>query len=302
LLRFGDDDYGQAPQPSAEQTKNPFYAIYRVGNGVDGNVGRETISRILVSPVPTAGSKDFPVWVVPAQLGGEGITKVRNPIEAQGGVEPESIEDVQQFAPQAFRNQKRAVTTSDYESILLGFPGVVKAFAERKWTGSWWTYFISVDRTGGRPVDRSFKQAVLDFLDGYRLAGYDLEITGPLYASLDIQIHVCLSPGFQKGDVERRLLAAFSNKVLSDGTKGFFYPDNFTFGQPVYLSRVYARALSVVGVSSAEALRFQRWGKRSENEITSGVIQIAPSEIARLDNDSNFQENGIIKFTFDGGL
>ena len=39
---------------------------------------------------------------------------VRNPLPAQGGVDPESIETVRQRAPYAFRTQERAVTPEDY--------------------------------------------------------------------------------------------------------------------------------------------------------------------------------------------
>ena len=39
---------------------------------------------------------------------------------------------------------------------------------------------------------------------------------------------------------------------LPDGRRGLFHPDNFTFGQPVYLSRLYAAAHAVDGVDSVE--------------------------------------------------
>ena len=42
---------------------------------------------------------------------------VRNPLPAQGGVEPETIEDVRQRAPAAFRTQERAVTEADYAEV-----------------------------------------------------------------------------------------------------------------------------------------------------------------------------------------
>ena len=142
-LRFGDGTFGSAPIPSTKQDPNPFYAIYRIGNGSSGNVGREAISRIVNASVyGTYVQTDTP-------FDGTGILTVRNPMEAQGGTDPEDVEDVRQFAPYAFDSQQRAVTPQDYATILGQYTGVEQGYAQLRWTGSWWTWYISVDRTGG---------------------------------------------------------------------------------------------------------------------------------------------------------
>ena len=41
---------------------------------------------------------------------------------------------------------------------------------------------------------------------------------------------------FRRADVEARLRELLSARVLSDGSRGFFHVDNFTFGQPLVLS------------------------------------------------------------------
>ena len=133
------------------------------------------------------------------------------------------------------------------------------------------------------------------------MAGYDLEITDPVFVPLDIQMHVCAAAGYAPSTVLSGLLDAFSSKVLPDGTKGFFYPDNFTFGQTVFLSTIYETATSVPGVSSVVVDVFQRYGRVSQGELATGEITMAPSEVARLDNDPNFPENGILVITVDGG-
>ncbi len=115
---------------------------------------------------------------------------------------------------------------------------------------------------------------------------------------------------------EGRLLEIFSAVDLPDGRRGFFHPDNFTFGQPVYLSQVVATAMRVPGVRSstwprgrrqmhsspaAPAHRFQRWGQRPRGELAAGRIVFDRLEIARLDNDPNAPENGQIEFFMEGG-
>ena len=78
------------------------------------------------------------------------VTSVSNPLPATGGADPEPLEHVRLYAPQAFRTQKRAVTEADYAAFAERHPEVQKAGATRRWTGSWYTIFITVDRVGGR--------------------------------------------------------------------------------------------------------------------------------------------------------
>jgi hypothetical protein len=140
------------------------------------------------------------------------------------------------------------------------------------------------------------------FLERFRLAGYDLEIDAPTFVPLNILIMVCVAPGFFRSDVKQSLSDVFSNRDLASGGRGFFHPDNFTFGQPLYLSRIYETAMAVNGVASAEVKRFERFGKTPNKELDNYMLMPAPLEIVRLDNDPNFPENGKIEFEMHGGL
>ena len=279
-LRFGDGVFGQVPAPLTR-----FEAIYRVGNGTAGNIGAEAIAHI-VSNIA-------------------GITAVSNPLPGTGGTEPEPIAQVKLDAPQAFRTQERAVTEADFAALSLRHPDVQQAVATRRWTGSWYTYFVTVDRKGGRPVDAAFEQDFRRFLERFRLAGYDLEVDAPQFVPLDLRFAVCVQPGYFPGDVEAALLETFSNRDWPDGRRGFFHPDNFTFGQPLYLSAVVAAAMAVPGVQWIETAgaraRFQRWGRTASQELENGEITFERLEIARLDNDPNAPENGRIEFIMEGG-
>ena len=276
-LRFGDDRLGRRPSPGTA-----FTATYRVGSGKAGNVGAEALTR-LVAPI-------------------DGVT-VRNPLAAAGGLDPEPIRDVKLYAPQAFRTQERAVTPADYAAAAQRHPDVQRAAATRRWTGSWYTMFVTVDRKGGRPVDAAFEAALREFLEPFRMAGYDLEIDSPRYVSLDLALTICVKPHTFKAVVKQALLEAFGNRDNPDGSRGFFHPDRFTFGQPVYLSQVIARAMDVPGVASVMSVdRFHRYGEDPHGELGQGFIPMSRLEIARLDNDRNAQERGQIAFTMQGGL
>lgn len=280
-LRFGDDVMGKRPSPGTS-----FEASYRIGNGRAGNIGAEAIGH-LVLPIG---------HIIPAG------TRVRNPLPAQGGVDREPTYQVSIYAPQAFRRQERAVTEDDYAEMAQRHPDVFKAVATLRWTGSWYTIFVCVDRKEGRPVDSEFEQDLRSFLERYRLAGHDIEIEGPNFVPLDIAFKVCVAPGYLKENVKSALLEAFSNVEFQGRKRGFFHPDNFTFGQPVYLSQLVAEAMRVPGVLWVETIRFQRWGRDSEGEEDAGMIKLERLEIARLDNDLSLPENGRIDFLMSGGM
>jgi predicted phage baseplate assembly protein len=128
-------------------------------NGSAGNVGAETLAHIV--------SND------PA------ITAVRNPLPAAGGVDPETTADIRRDAPQAFRTQKRAVTEADYARTAELDTSIQRAAATFRWTGSWHTVFITVDRFAGLPLTSEFEAQLGREIEPYRMAGHDLEIDSP---------------------------------------------------------------------------------------------------------------------------
>ena len=275
-LRFGDDEHGKRPNAGTS-----FSASYRVGNGTAGNVGAEAIAHVVTND--------------------ESILWVSNPMPAAGGVDPESLEAVRRDAPEAFKIQERAVTPKDYADVVERYKQVQQAAATFRWTGSWHTVFVTVDRGNGKEVDTAFEDELRNHVEKYRMAGHDLEVDGPRYVPLEVGMHVCVKPNHFRGHMKPALLTALGNGVLPDGELGLFHSDNFTFGQPVYLSQLYARAQSVEGVESVTIHTFQRLREPCCQALDEGVLSMGRLEIARLDNDPNFPERGVLKLTLGGG-
>jgi predicted phage baseplate assembly protein len=275
-LRFGDGKYGRRPAD-----KTVFEATYRIGNGAAGNVGAETLAHILTDD--------------------DSIVGVRNPLPARGGVEPETIEHVRAAAPFAFLTQERAVTQDDYARVAERRPEVQRAAATFRWTGSWRTVFLTADPVGKESVDSPFKDTLRQFIDTFRMAGYDLEIESAIYVSLEIEMTVCVQHDHFRADVEEALLQIFSNRTLPDGRRGVFHSDNFTFGQPVYLSPLYEAALDVDGVASVDITTFQRQDNPNTEARDTGKLSLGRLQIAQLDNDPNFPEHGVFRLTMVGG-
>jgi hypothetical protein len=296
-LRWGDDVLGRCPAVVGTQPPSDggFTATYRVGRPAAGNVGAEAIAHLVASPT---------LWSS-ALLAA--VTEVRNPLPATGGTAPESLEEVRRYAPQAFRVQQRAVTEADWVARAEDHPGVQRAQARLRWTGSWHTVHVTVDPLGGGPFDDDLRTSLLAWLEPFRLAGYDLELVPPAYAPLDIALTICVRPGHHPEDVEQALLAELGTGVLPDGRPAFFHPDRLTFGDSIWLSQVVARCTAVEGVHLVETApgrnpnRFSRWGRPQGDELERGRIAIGPSEIARCDNDPNHPDHGQVQLFMEGG-
>lgn len=276
-LRFGDGICGREPDGGAT-----FTLTYRVGNGQAGNIGSDALAH-----------------VVSDSLGGV-VTRVRNPLPASGGTDPEPVEQVRHHAPQAFRTQERAVTEADYTEVLGRHPDVQQAVATKRWTGSWYTVFISVDPRGASELSEELKATLLEWLERFRLAGYDLHMDGPQYVALDLELRVCVKIGHVRATVKEELLRRLGTGVLEGGALAFFHADHFSFGDPVYESRLLAEAMKVTGVDHVSVERLDRWD--GEGSLASGVLPIGRLEIARLDNDPNQRENGVLSLVMEGGI
>ncbi|MGW7756654.1 putative baseplate assembly protein [Streptomyces violaceusniger] len=297
-LRFGDGRYGAEPAPGARLAVH-----YRVGGGTAGNVGPEAINHLVLCRDPESRGKAATGQPMP-------VAGVRNPLPAVGGTEPEPVEQVRQLAPLDLkRTRHRAITAEDYAALASGLPGVQRAAAEIRWTGSVQEAHIAIDAYGTGEPPPDLLDSVAHALEGYRRIGHDL-VVGPARAvPLDIALAVCAAPGHQHGQILAELYRALGSRRFSGGRLGFFHPDALTFGEPVRLSRLVAVAAAVPGVLSVEVTRLRRlWhegleGPKGPDDGTSyetthgealedGILRLGPLEIAQCDNDPNRPENG----------
>jgi len=282
-LRFGNGEMGRKPQAGTM-----FTAKYRIGNGLVGNVGAEAISHLMFKNISVSGVN----------------FTLRNPMPARGGTAPEPISEVKLFTPQAFRKElQRAIIADDYAAIVLReFKYKVQnAIGKLRWNGSWYEVLVAIDAYGQEQADQMLLDEIRKRLHRYRRMGHDLVVKSAQRVPLDIKLEVCVLPNYLRGHVKAELLKVFSNKRLANGRQGFFHPDKLTFGDDVYLSKLVATAQSVEGVASVTVNKMQRWCDLANDEIEKGVLKLSPFEIARLDNDPGFQENGILNLDMRGG-
>ena len=281
-LRFGDNELGRTPKPDTV-----FQAEYRVGNGLIGNVGAEVINRLVFR-------KNF----------NAAITQVRNPFPAQGGNSPETLAEARLLAPHAFRdNLQRAITTDDYAQIVMRdfADKVQKAAATLRWTGSWYEVLVAIDPFAANEDEPQLLCKIAHHLRRYRRIGHDVQVALARYVPLELEMTICVLPGYLQGHVKAAVMEVFSNRLLANGQRCFFHPDKLSFGDGVYLSQLIATAQAVTGVENVQVTVFKRQFEAANAEIDNGVLPLSALEIARLDNDPNFPENGKLTVDMEGG-
>ncbi len=276
-LRFGDDFNGARPEAGTL-----LAATYRVGLGTTGNVGADSLLAVMSDDARIAGC--------------------RNPLAARGGEMPETAAQIRRRAPQAFRRQERAVTLEDWGAAAGALPGVARAAATPRWTGSWLTTTLLFDRDGGAPVTPAFAALALADLDRLRIATRDLAVGAPRPVTLRLRLLVCVADTAVRAGVEAGLRRVLGSGLLADGRLGHFHPDRLSFGEPLYLSPILAAARTVEGVASTEALIFAR-ADADDDPLPrlAGRISLGPTEIARLDSNPDYPERGVLELDLRGG-
>ena len=277
-IRFGNDVFGASPTD-----EDLFSVAYRTGLGATGNVAADTIT--IMDPLAVAT-----------------IISARNPLAVTNGADAETAEHIRRMAPQAFRAvQYRAVRAEDYEAEAQTLPWVQRAGTSFRWTGSWMTVFTAVDPRASEWIDTDEHLQLVELLNRRRLACYESYAPPPQYVSLDLRIEVCVESGWLDGDVEAAVLDRLGSATRADNSAGFFFADRFTFGTPLYRSRLEAAIQDVPGVAGVRAITYRKRGSFTGFVDLPEDVTPAPMQILRVDNDRSWPERGTIRVIPEGG-
>lgn len=282
FLRFGDNQYGQAPE-----TGLSFLATYRIGNGAIGNIGRDSLGHVVLPPVFTSPP--------------DSISSVRNPLAAAGGVDAEDMNHIVQYAPFSYQSQLRCVTASDYGQAATQSKAIREARGTLRWTGSWYTAFVSIDPATA--LTTSLVHDTTGRLNQLRMMGTDLAVEGAKIVGLRIEMEICVSSDHFQGEVYDALLRVFVTGDSCSGQNGLLNAANFSFGETVYTSPFIAAAQAVEGVLSATMTSFSRMDAPDGgiDGVAQGYLTMGRLEIPHCDNDPNHLDHGIFLLHMDGG-
>jgi predicted phage baseplate assembly protein len=249
---------------------------YRVGGGIIGNVGKETITQLRTA-VPYVDS-------------------VMNYRAATGGLDAERIERAMLRAPDAIWSRERAVTAEDYEVLArrasrrvarahciqpgaLPPPGAGQAPAVPMVRVLIIPQVDQPDR-GDRPIaitelspDRELLQQVRADLDARRLLTTPLNVTGPVYVEVAVRASVRVARDQDPRAVQAALQARlyrFLNPVVG-GPRGEGWP----FGRALTAAAIYALLQSTPGVEELEEVLIGR----ARQQAGSTSIALEPDQV-----------------------
>jgi hypothetical protein len=277
-VQFGDNEFGETPTRGLSMR-----AVYRLGRGRDDNVSTDALSEF--------DSVAFPF-----------ILSATNPFAVLDAREPEIADQARHAAPQAFRAETfRAVRAEDYAAAVEKLDWVQRAGAQFRWTGSWLTVFATPDPKASFALTDVERLDLQRQLDRYRLAARDTQGLDPKFVNLDLEIHVCVAPSSYAGEVKAGVLGVLFGRRGLHARPGFFSPDNWTFGDPLYRANLEAAIQTVPGVKAVEEIFIRRRAWFAKRPFEELVYPVAADEIIRVENDPQLPERGAVRLVMEGG-
>jgi uncharacterized phage protein gp47/JayE len=221
LIRGGGGPFG-APFPTGNAN---ITATYRVGAGTAGRVGANALITLL-DRAP-------------------GLNGVTNPLAAEGGADPETLETTRQNAPRTVRTFDRAVSLQDFQDLITASGEVAKARATWVWDGYAPAVHLTVaGQDGGTFSDLTSLGATLA-----NARDPNIRLLIDNYATVPIRLGAKL--WIDSARSQSDVLAAANAAVLD--ALSF---DELDLGEPLHLSFIYAVLQGVTGVVAADVTAF----------------------------------------------
>jgi predicted phage baseplate assembly protein len=241
-VQFGDGRNG-ARLPSG---RGNVRAVYRVGSGLRGRVRDEQLTAALDRPT--------------------GMLGVHNPLPAEGGADPEPVDDARRNAPTTVRTFGRAVSLRDVEDLARASGEVAKAQATWVWDGRGRGIHLTVAAQGGAELGGESLRRLRAALDGARDRNHRLELANVRRVGVVVRAVVTVDPDRVRADVEAAATAALLAALSFERQE---------LGRPLRLGDVFVALQDVAGVTSVDvnALAFKDPDRRRRAERTLPAVQ-----------------------------
>jgi len=264
-----------------------LFIQYRVGGGKATNIGPNTINSF--------GTIDFVINGPNSNINTSVLDSlnVNNVTAAVGGANQPTIEEIRNYIGFNFSAQKRAVTVSDYRSLINGMPGIFGAPAktgiieeENKILVNLLSYASDGSLTS--KVSTTLMKNIAEYLSDYRMLN-DYIVTQPAQViDLSIDVDIVVEPSFNQGELVTNII---------DTVNDFFSPDNKEMGQDVYIGELSRNISLQDGVVNLIDLRIfnKVGGQYSSNEVSQRYLDEATKQIELIDGiifaqpDQSFQ-------------
>lgn len=238
-IEFGNDIQGRKLVSG-----NIPKAEYRLGGGLEGNVGANTIVNV-DTPALIHIYEDF-------------LNKVTatcsNPIQATGGDDQESIEEAKIKGPQSLKTLYRAVNKNDFKIIAESIDGVAKAAVlEQSISNScgFCGVTLSIYPSGGGEIPDALRQRIEEEFNEKSLICTKVSIADAEEVEISIIGDVYGYVNYSEDTVEDNLLTVIDE----------YFDQSLTtsdFNQPVYLSDIMAALDNTSGVDHVDLSELTR--------------------------------------------
>jgi len=234
-VEFGDGTYGLIPPNGAS-----IVLSYIISDGASGNVGTGVIDELLDQ---LYDSMSNPIDVT-----------VDNTEAATGGAEAETIDHAKTQAPLELASLWRMVTLADYQALISGYPGVLKAMCydindyspiTDNSLPPFRTVIAYIVPNGGGAMSSVFKTALEAYVANRMTVGNLFEARDIFYRTIDIACDVYVLTGYDPSVVISNIITAIQNYISID---------NLDIGESIRYSVLAALIQDVAGVAYIENL------------------------------------------------
>jgi uncharacterized phage protein gp47/JayE len=218
VVQLGDGNVGGSVAPTGQAN---ISATYRVGSGLVGRVSENALTTLLDSL--------------------QGLTGVTNPMAAEGGADPETLEAIRQNAPTTVRTFGRAVSLQDLVDLMMASGEVAKAEAIWVWDGLAPAVYLTVAGQAGGTF--SEPQDLVAALKNACDPNHRLLVGNYQSVPILLSATVLVDPEYVQAEVVNAANAAVLDALAFD---------NLKLGKSLHLSGMFSALQNVPGVTAVD--------------------------------------------------
>lgn len=260
-----------------------LYVQYRVGGGIDSNIGPNVLKSVNTIDIFVNGPDNTRNNLVKQSL------TVNNPLPAMGGKNEPSVEEVRHLVKYNFSSQNRAVTLKDYQSRIALMPsdyGVPFRSFVYEHQNKVVVSILGLDKDGklANQSTNTLKENLAEYLSDYRLLNDYVEIRDGKILNLAFDVDLHIDKEYPKSQI-----IAEAIKVIGE----YLDINKHEMGDNIYLSQLLELINNINGVLNVIDIKiFNKVGngKYSMNEISQRYLDEEKRQIDLLGEFTIFGE------------
>lgn len=223
-----------------------LFIKYRVGGGIQSNVGSGVINSLGISNIQVNGFNEEKNLAVKRSI------TVTNPIPAIGGRDELSVEEIRNLIKYNFSAQNRAVTIKDYKSIISTMPGDFGIpFKNSVFEEQNKIKIVIMGQNSNGKLDNTSNSALQnnlsEFLSDYRMINDYVEISNAKIYNISVDCDIFIDKNIPRSQVTTEVI-----NIIKD----FFDVSKRDMGENLYIGSLIENINNVSGVINVTDIKF----------------------------------------------